>query len=87
VFSRTYLTYVRAAKRVQRVWLHPGQQLRITDFNHYKILDPGFRRGDDVLSAACQEFSPQKRRDRGGFYGIFCDFSLRPLRSLRQIII
>jgi hypothetical protein len=25
-FSRTYLTYVRAAERVQRVWLHPGQQ-------------------------------------------------------------
>jgi hypothetical protein len=47
VFSRTYLTYVRAAERVQRVWLHPGQQLHITDFNHYNILDPGFRRGDD----------------------------------------
>jgi hypothetical protein len=47
VFSRTNLTYVRAAERVQRVWLHPGQQQHITDFKHYKILDPGFRRGDD----------------------------------------
>jgi hypothetical protein len=48
-FSRTYLTYVRAAERVQRVWLHPGQRQHITDFNHFNILDPGFRRGDNVF--------------------------------------
>jgi hypothetical protein len=55
-FSRTCLTYVRAAERVQRVWLHPGQQQHITDFIDSNILDPGprlttcrgrFRRGDE----------------------------------------
>jgi hypothetical protein len=48
-FSRTYLTYVRAAERVQRVWLHPGQQQHITDFFGSNILDPGVRRGDDAF--------------------------------------
>jgi hypothetical protein len=46
-FSRTCLTYVRAAERVQRVWLHPGQQQHINDFIDSNILDPGFRRGDE----------------------------------------
>jgi hypothetical protein len=30
-FSRTYLTYVRAAEQVQWVWLHPGQQQHINE--------------------------------------------------------
>ena len=52
-FSRTCLTQVRAAERVQRVWLHPGQQQHINDFIVFNYLDPGFRRGDEIFSAPC----------------------------------
>jgi hypothetical protein len=33
---------VRAAERVQRVWLHPGQQQHITDFCLFNIWTPAF---------------------------------------------
>jgi len=36
--------------------LHPGQQQHINDFVDFNFLDPGFRRGDDVFSAACQAY-------------------------------
>jgi hypothetical protein len=29
--------------------LHPGQQQHITDFVVFNILDPGFRRGDEMF--------------------------------------
>ena len=41
-FSRTYLTYVRAAERVQRVWLHPGQQQHINELLSLISWTPAF---------------------------------------------